>query len=70
MHQINPHQRNRPADHLTDAADRGADNAVTLIAGKPAWIRVYVRSGFFTDITGVTGSVELGVDPADAAGTR
>ena len=37
----------RSAQHLTDPADRAPDNAVTFIAGKPAWVRVYVRSGFF-----------------------
>jgi hypothetical protein len=45
--------------HLTDPADRGADNAVTLIAGKPAWVRVYVRSGIYAQITNVTGTLEL-----------
>ena len=46
--------------HLTDPADRQPDNAATLIAGKPAWVRVYVRSGFFSgDIPGVTGSVTV-----------
>ena len=29
------------ASHLTDAADRAPDNSVTLIAGKPAWVRVH-----------------------------
>jgi hypothetical protein len=48
------------ASHLTDPADRGADNAVRLIAGKPAWVRVYVRGGLFaTDIPGVTGTLEV-----------
>jgi hypothetical protein len=48
------------ARHLTDPADRGADNAVPLIAGKPAWVRVYVRSGLFSgDVPGVTGFVEV-----------
>lgn len=49
------------AEHLTDAADRGADNSVTLIAGKPAWVRVYVRSGFLSrsSIAGVTGSLDV-----------
>jgi hypothetical protein len=28
--------------HLTDPADRGPDNGVTLIANKPAWVRVYI----------------------------
>lgn len=30
--------------HLTDAADRGGDNAIRLVASKPAWVRVYVES--------------------------
>lgn len=48
------------ARHLTDPADRQPDNAVTLIASKPAWVRVYVRSGWFTgDIPGVTGTITL-----------
>src|SRR5262249_42314274 len=28
--------------HLTDPADRGPDNGVTLVANKPAWVRIYV----------------------------
>ena len=48
------------SQHLTDPADRGGDNAVTLVANKPAWIRVYVRSGSHGgDIAGVTGTVEV-----------
>ncbi|MGH2429911.1 MAG: hypothetical protein ACRDGV_13705 [Candidatus Limnocylindria bacterium] len=48
------------ARHLTDPADRQPDNAVTLIANKPAWVRVYVRSGWFWgDIAGVTGTITL-----------
>ena len=48
------------SQHLTDPADRGADNAVTLVANKPAWVRVYVRSGFrHGPITGVTGTLEV-----------
>src|SRR5262249_39163369 len=31
--------------HLTNADDRGPDNSVRLAAQKPAWVRVYVRSG-------------------------
>ena len=43
------------ASHLTDPADRGADNSVRLIAGKPAWVRAYVRAGWRSaDIPGVT----------------
>ena len=37
-------QYQRAAEHLTDSADRGADNTVRLVAYKPAWVRVYVRA--------------------------
>ena len=48
------------ASHLTDPADRQPDNSVTLIANKPAWVRVYVRSGWFSgDIAGVTGTLTV-----------
>src|SRR3712207_6198996 len=47
------------ADHLTDAADVRPDNAARLVAAKPAWVRVYVRSGLVSRIDGVTGTVEL-----------
>jgi hypothetical protein len=48
------------SQHLTDPADRGADNAVTLVANKPAWVRVYVRSGFNRGpIPGVTGTLQV-----------
>jgi hypothetical protein len=48
------------AEHLTDPADRAPNNAVTLIAGKPAWARVYLRSGFFAqEISNVTGTIEV-----------
>src|SRR5687767_4892270 len=40
-------------DHLTDAADRGADNSVRLVANKPAWVRVYLGSIFGS--SGVVG---------------
>ena len=44
------------SQHLTDPADRGADDSVTIVANKPAWVRVYVRSGFHHGpIPGVTG---------------
>jgi hypothetical protein len=33
-------------EHLTDPADQGQDNSVRLVANKPAWVRVYVRSIF------------------------
>lgn len=48
------------ARHLTDPADRQPDNSVTLIANKPAWVRVYVRSGWWAgDIAGVTGTITV-----------
>jgi hypothetical protein len=48
------------ARHLTDPADRQPDNAVPLVAHKPAWVRVYLRSGFLAgDIPGVTGTLEV-----------
>jgi hypothetical protein len=49
----------RAAAHLTDPADRASDNAVTLIAGKPAWVRVYLRSGFLAQVANVTGTIEV-----------
>lgn len=44
-------------DHLTDPADRQANNAVRLVSGKPAWVRVYVGSVFGAG--GVTGTLEV-----------
>lgn len=35
----------KAASHLTDAADRGADNSLRLVTNKTAWVRVYLRSG-------------------------
>jgi hypothetical protein len=53
-------QHYHASQHLTDPADRGADNSVTLVANKPAWVRVYVRSGFHGgSIAGVTGTLEV-----------
>jgi len=50
----------RSASHLTDPTDQGADNSVTLVAGKPAWVRVYVRSWIFGGaVSGVTGTLEV-----------
>jgi hypothetical protein len=46
-------------EHLTDPADRGEDNSIRLIANKPALVRVYVRSGLPTTISGVTGTLEI-----------
>lgn len=50
----------RAAEHLTDPADRGPDNSVRLVAHKPAWVRVYVRSGWLsTSIEDVTGTLTV-----------
>ncbi|WP_431247609.1 hypothetical protein [Leifsonia xyli] len=44
--------------HLTDPADRGADNSVTLAAYKAAYVRVYLRSGLLAaSIPNLTGSL-------------
>ena len=43
--------------HLTDAADRGANNTIRLVAGKPAWVRVYLWSAFGR--SNVTGTLEV-----------
>lgn len=45
------------SEHLTDKADQGPDNGVTLVANKPAWVRVY--AGGFIPHHGVTGTVTL-----------
>lgn len=45
------------SEHLTDAADRGPDNGVQLVAYKPAWVRVYVNSLF--GASGVTATLEV-----------
>lgn len=45
-------------DHLTDPADRGADNSIRLVADKPARVRVYVRNRP-NALPGVTGTVTL-----------
>lgn len=55
-------QYHQAARHLTNPADWRPDNSVRLVVGKPAWVRVYVRSGIGgigRDIAGVTGSLEV-----------
>jgi hypothetical protein len=48
------------AAHLTDTADQQPDNSATLVAGKPAWVRVYVRTGWVIGgLTRVTGRVTV-----------
>ncbi len=44
------------ADHLTDSDDQFPDNSVQLVAYKDAWVRVYLRSGLVSSVTGVTGT--------------
>jgi Peptidase M66 len=44
-------------EHLTDPADRGADNSIRLVALKPAWVRVYVRSAHFA--SGISATLEV-----------
>ena len=56
QHLIGPHilgieitqgiQYFRASRHLTDPADRGANNSLRLVAHKTAWVRVYVRAGW------------------------
>lgn len=43
--------------HLTDPADRGPDNGVSLVANKPAWVRIYV--GGFIEHHGIAGTLSL-----------
>lgn len=47
----------RAERHLTNADDRGRDNSVRLVARKPAWVRVYVRSGLFGTNQRLTGDL-------------
>jgi hypothetical protein len=52
----------RAEAHLSDPADRQPDNAVRLVAHKPAWVRVYVRGSPFIglpNILNVTGKVKI-----------
>jgi hypothetical protein len=43
--------------HLTDPNDRGPDNSVRLVANKPVWVRVYVRSTILEQVENVTGQL-------------
>ncbi len=45
--------------HLTDSNDRGSDNSVRLVAAKPAWARVYLRSGILGGNLTVTGELVI-----------
>jgi hypothetical protein len=51
-------QHYRAAQHLTDPVDQGRDKSVRLVANKPAWVRVYVRT-LTGPLPGVTGTVEV-----------
>ena len=57
-------QHYRADQHLTDPADRGADNSLRLVTGKTAWVRAYLRSGqdpAFDNgqLAGVTGTLRV-----------
>src|SRR5687768_15898603 len=55
----------RSRSHLTDEADRMRDNAATLIAFKPAIVRVYVRPPILSPTgTPVTGTLLVERKPA------
>jgi hypothetical protein len=45
--------------HLADPKDQGKDNALTLVANKTAWVRVYVRSRAGAAIQNVTGTLRV-----------
>ena len=47
----------KASQHLTDPSDRGPDNSIALAAFKPAWVRVYMRSGFFNAGQTLTGKL-------------
>ena len=49
----------RADQHLTDPADRGPDNSLVLVAGKAAWIRVYVETDTAGESVEVTGSIDV-----------
>jgi hypothetical protein len=49
----------RADQHLTDPADRGPDNSLTLVANKTAWARVYVENDTTGSLTGVTGTLSV-----------
>ncbi len=49
----------RADQHLTDPADRGPDNSLTLVANKPAWVRVYVETDAMGMIPNVTGTLDV-----------
>lgn len=52
-------QHYQSAMHLFDPADRGPDNSLTLIAGRPAWVRAYMRSTGPDMVHGVGARVTL-----------
>jgi hypothetical protein len=51
----------KSAQHLTDPAEQLPDNAVPLVAGKPAWVRVYVESTGPDAVDDVTGTLSVKV---------
>jgi len=49
----------RADQHLTDPSDRGPDNSLTLVANKPAWVRVYLETTTPGVIPNVTGKLNV-----------
>lgn len=45
--------------HLTDPTEELPDNSVTLIANKPAWVRIYVESDSGQPVANVSGTLTL-----------
>jgi hypothetical protein len=49
----------RAEQHLTDPADRGPDNSLSVVANKVAWARVYVETDAPGTIPNVTGTLDV-----------
>lgn len=45
--------------HLTDPSDRQPDNSARLVAYKPAWVRVYLRTVLLHQIPDITGELVI-----------
>lgn len=45
--------------HLTDPSDRGANNSVRLVAFKPAWVRVYLRTLLYFEVPNISGELVI-----------
>jgi hypothetical protein len=49
----------RADQHLTDPADRGADDSLILVADKAAWARVYIETDTDKELVTVNGSLNV-----------